>query len=144
MCSVKCCQMIFFIHTLGMYSASDRVPLTLTLSLGRSMRSLLELKTQSNLKPGLWTPRLSPPSVTLGLAITSQATWILSCLATPYTWTWPGLQNGLSARRIHFKPYLVYFPLIGYSVKSKHAVFYSQQISLMSVRRPHPKTCFVD
>ena len=53
----------------------------------RSSLSELELKTHSNLR-----------SVD-GLEMTSQETRIFSRLATPYTCTWSGLQNGLSGKK---------------------------------------------
>ena len=89
-------------NTLGICSARLRDPTTSILSCGKSILSELELNTQSNLSPLFWyffdeECDGSPPS--FGLAKTSQETWIFSCFATPYTFTCPGLQNGLTEKR---------------------------------------------
>ena len=88
-----------YYSTFGTCSARLRDPTTSILSCGRSIFSELELKTQSNLSPFVSYPLeddSNPPS--LGLANTSHDTWIFSCFATPYTLTWPGLQNGLTVK----------------------------------------------
>ena len=97
--SAKRSNFALYQSTFGTCSARLRDPTTSILSCGRSIFSELELKTQSNLSPFVSYPLeddSNPPS--LGLANTSHDTWIFSCFATPYTLTWPGLQNGLTVK----------------------------------------------
>ena len=88
--SAKWVNLIFSILTWGVCSATDLDPWLLIRFSWRSNLSEEELNTQLKY-------RLSE-----GLATTSQLTWIFSRLATPYTFVWSGLQNGLTEKKKKF------------------------------------------
>ena len=81
------CSSLYYDLTCGMWWASDVNPRTSIKFSCKSSLSELELKTHWNLR------------LLEGLAMTSQETRIFSRFATPYIWTWLGLQSGLTASK---------------------------------------------